>query len=239
MPKKYHGLKEVSEEASELRQRDRGQECAVTRIALRESPLPTTVDMRPGRAVPPSATRSDHDLHLSCLEAAVGGVVVNEDALRNSPVVGPWYTCRMREFRDFNFKLTVIEKLMYTDKTLTPAFSIDALLRERGIPDAQSYVWDNDLASTVLEESRQYFEALEISDELLASVESLLIDGGHQIYYECSPVWDGEDDLYDIHSLDDLALLPNLKLIEDPGTNMLAVPNRLEILATRGIEFGL
>jgi hypothetical protein len=53
------------------------------------------------------------------------------------------------------------------------------------------------------------------------------------------PVWDGEDDLYDIHSLDDLALLPNLKLIEDPGTNMLAVPNRLEILATRGIEFGL
>jgi hypothetical protein len=142
----------------------------------------------------------------------------------------------MTTFRDFNFKLLVIEKLMYTDESLTPAFSINALMQERGIPDVQGYVYDNDLAFTVLEESRRYFEALEISDELLATVDSLLIDGGNQVYYECSPVWDGEDDLFDVHSLDDLALLPNLKLIEDPGTTILAVPDKLDIFAARGIE---
>ncbi len=142
----------------------------------------------------------------------------------------------MTTFRDFNFKLLVIEKLMYTDESLTPAFSINALMQERGIPDVQGYVYDNDLAFTVLEESRRYFEALEISDELLATVDSLLIDGGHQVYYECSPVWDGEDDLFDVHSLDDLALLPNLKLIESTALNMLAVPDKLEIFAARGIE---
>lgn len=38
----------------------------------------------------------------------------------------------MPAFRDFNFKLLVIEKLMYEDETLTPAFSIDECLRAKG-----------------------------------------------------------------------------------------------------------
>ncbi|MEU9359207.1 hypothetical protein AB0D35_14040 [Streptomyces sp. NPDC048301] len=142
----------------------------------------------------------------------------------------------MAQFKDFNFKLLVIEKLMYEDETLTPAFSIDERMRDRGIADTVSYVYDNDLAFSVLEESRAYFEQLEISDELLAGVEELLLDGGHQVYYECSPVWDGEDDLFDVRSLDDLALLPNLRLIDN--ADMLRLPDAEDQLAARGIEAG-
>ncbi|MFF2013285.1 DUF6892 domain-containing protein [Streptomyces sp. NPDC058195] len=141
----------------------------------------------------------------------------------------------MPAFRDFNFKLLVIEKLMYEDRTLTPAFSINELLRARGIGDAQTYAFENDLAYTVLDESRAYFEALEISEELLATVDTLLVDGGHQVYYECSPVWDGEDELFDVSSLDDLDLLPNLRRISGAQDCGMGVPFTEEVLAARGI----
>ncbi|MFF8616349.1 DUF6892 domain-containing protein [Streptomyces sp. NPDC015350] len=141
----------------------------------------------------------------------------------------------MPAFRDFNFKLLVIEKLMYEDRTLTPAFSIDGCLKAKGIDDAQLHAYDNDLAHTVLDEARAHFEALEISEELLATVDTLLIDGGLQVYCECSPVWDGEDDLFDVDSLDDLDLLPNLRRIIGAENCGLGVPFKKEILAARGI----
>lgn len=106
-------------------------------------------------------------------------------------------------------------------------------MKARDIDDVQSHVFDNDLAHTVLDESRAFFKSLEMSDELLAGVESPVVDGGHQVYYECSPVRDGEDDLFGMRSLDDLALLPNLK--HPTGTEMIMVPGKEEILAARGI----
>ncbi|MFD7497616.1 DUF6892 domain-containing protein [Streptomyces sp. NPDC059832] len=141
----------------------------------------------------------------------------------------------MPAFRDFNFKLLVIEQLMYQDKTLTPAFCIDECLRAKGIDDAQLYAFDNELDYTVLDEPRTYFEALESSEELLATVETFLVDGGHQVYYECSPVWDGEDDLFDVGSLDDLDLLPNLRQIVGARNCGLGVPFKAEALAARRI----
>ncbi|WP_405811013.1 hypothetical protein OG524_17665 [Streptomyces sp. NBC_01520] len=139
----------------------------------------------------------------------------------------------MADFKDFNFELLVVEQLMYNDEALTPAFSIDERMKARGVDDVQSHVFDNDLARTVLDESRAFFETLEISDELLAGVESPVVDGGHQVSYECSPVRDGEDDLFDTRSLDGMVLLPNLKRLE--GTEMIMVPGKEEILAARGI----
>jgi hypothetical protein len=143
----------------------------------------------------------------------------------------------MAIFTDFNFKLLVIEKLMYDERTLTPAFSIDALLAAKGITDVHTHLFENDLDYTVLEESRAHFEQVEISEELLASVDTLLVDGGLQVYYECAPVWDGEDDLFDVKSLADLALLPNLRRMDGvDDTGIIAVPDRLDVLAARGIE---
>ncbi|MEK8143392.1 hypothetical protein NKH18_18620 [Streptomyces sp. M10(2022)] len=138
----------------------------------------------------------------------------------------------MAAFTDFNFKLLVIEKLMYWDKTLTPAFD---LARHLNIDDPHDYAFANGLEFTVLDEARAYFEALEISDELLATVEELTADGGHQVYQECAPVWDGEDELFDVHSLDDLALLPNLKRFVGADECLLDFPDKLSVLEARGI----
>ncbi|MFJ4716113.1 DUF6892 domain-containing protein [Streptomyces sp. NPDC088785] len=140
----------------------------------------------------------------------------------------------MTSFTDLNFKLVVIERLMYDDRTLTPAFRLADLLKERGLgDDPWRYAYDHDLAYKIVPEAREHFAALEISDGLLASVEELTLDGGLRIYRECAPVWDGEDDLFDITVLDDLALLPNLRRIS--GSEFLA-PDLLAVLAERGID---
>lgn len=148
------------------------------------------------------------------------------------------FTGSMTAFRDFNFKLLVVEKLMYRDKTLTPAFDLAEHLRvTKGldIPDPYQYAFDIGREFQVFDEARAYFEQLEIPENLLATVTTLSCDGGHQAYIQCSPVWDGEDDLYDVRSLDDLDLLPNLKVIEGGATATIDVPDKFAIAAARGI----
>ncbi|MER6402765.1 hypothetical protein ABT269_04335 [Streptomyces viridosporus] len=141
----------------------------------------------------------------------------------------------MATFRDFYFKLVVVEKLMYRDKALTPAFSLEQHMRERGVEDLDDYVEENELEFTILDEARAYFEALEIPEELLATVEELTFDGGLRVYIECAPVWDGEDDLFDVRSLDDLDLLPNLKLVTGARGLEHMCPGATDILAARGV----
>ncbi|NEY30792.1 hypothetical protein GTU99_00980 [Streptomyces sp. PRKS01-65] len=81
-------------------------------------------------------------------------------------------------------------------------------------------------------EARDYFASLEISDELLAAVDELGMDGGNQVYQECAPVWDGENDLFDVASLDDLVLLPNPRRVL--GSDFLS-PQLRNVLSARGI----
>lgn len=60
----------------------------------------------------------------------------------------------------------------------------------------------------------ELFESIEFSDEDLEKVESLTFDGGLEIYELLLPDWDGEDDVFDIHSIQGIAYLSNLKSVE-------------------------
>ncbi|WP_306311029.1 DUF6892 domain-containing protein [Streptomyces hydrogenans] len=142
----------------------------------------------------------------------------------------------MAAFRDFNLKLVVIDVLMYRQDLLTPAFDRDARMRERGIDIPAVYVLENDIDDEVLDESRTFFEELVIGDELLAGVDTLCFDAGQEIYRQCAPAWGGEDDLFDIRTLDDLALLPNLKRVTAVDDGTLVAPGKWETFAARGIE---
>ncbi|NGO81066.1 hypothetical protein G6045_36205 [Streptomyces sp. YC504] len=142
----------------------------------------------------------------------------------------------MAEFQEFNFKLVVIDELMYGQRVLTPAYDLGSRMQEQGVSDPASHVLRNEIDLEVLDVSRRYFEALEIGDELLAGVEELCFDAGLDIYWHCAPAWGGEDELFDIHSLDDLALLPNLKRVTFVDDGTLRAPDKRERLAARGIE---
>jgi hypothetical protein len=112
------------------------------------------------------------------------------------------------QFKDFNFKLAVIERLMYEQGVLTPRFDVCdfvAAYTERQI-DIEKEGYD------IIPEVRAYFEQLEIPAELLPRIEEIDQDGGN-IYLQICPFWDGEDDLFNIQSAEDAALLPNLKSV--------------------------
>ncbi|WP_203187171.1 DUF6892 domain-containing protein [Streptomyces pratensis] len=132
----------------------------------------------------------------------------------------------MAEFKDFDFELMVAEALIYGAGTPTPVFGIDERSRAAPVGDLHSHVYDNGWEHSVLDESRAYFEALEIGGELPATVDELGLDGGNQVFCGCSPVRDGEDDLFDVRSPDDLPLLPNLRRVLGAGT--VAVPDKTE-----------
>ncbi|MDA5284107.1 hypothetical protein [Streptomyces sp. Isolate_45] len=142
----------------------------------------------------------------------------------------------MSHFRDFNLKLLVIEELMYGPEPLLPVYDLPARLAEQGIGDPTSHVLENSLHAEVLPQSRAYFEALKIPAELLDGVEQLCFDAGADVFRHCAPAWDGEDDLFDVRSLDDLALLPNLREVTFVEDGVLAVPNAADVFAARGID---
>jgi hypothetical protein len=111
------------------------------------------------------------------------------------------------KFKDFNFKLAVIQVLMYEKELLKPKFDLYDFVanhKQRAIDmDKEGY--------KIIPEAKKYFEDLEMPSELLAQVETIYQDGGNEIYHQLIPFWDGEDDVFNITSTDDLELLPNLK----------------------------
>lgn len=112
------------------------------------------------------------------------------------------------DFKDFNFKLAVIEVLMYRKKLLKPEFDIYAFVKNHKARkiDIEKEGYD------VIPECRQYFEELMIPEELLLQVESINQDS-HDVYHQIIHFWDGEGDEFNITSTEDLLLVPNLKKI--------------------------
>lgn len=113
------------------------------------------------------------------------------------------------KFKDFNFKLAVVQALMYDKELLKPKFNLRDFVdnyKEREI-DTEEEGYE------IIPEVKKYFETLEIPAELLHLVDTLYQDGGDEIYMQLSPFWGGEDERFNITSTDDLNLLPNLKKV--------------------------
>lgn len=102
-------------------------------------------------------------------------------------------------FKDRGFRLAVINCLLedhFQD-------AIDAA--EAKAEEVEDYKTDPVIEAAV--------NGFVITPEMLAEVTSLSPDGGDEIYDALVPVWDGEDDRFDIGSLEDVALLPNLEKV--------------------------
>lgn len=109
-------------------------------------------------------------------------------------------------FTDFNFKLLVIEDLMYTQELL-PKFSLHDHAEKNGLD------LDKDYFLQVVPAARDYFEQLQIPAELADKVEELSCDGGNEVYHQIVHQWDGEDDTFDVTSAVDAQQFANLTSI--------------------------
>ncbi|TCD53952.1 hypothetical protein EJ419_05840 [Alloscardovia theropitheci] len=110
-------------------------------------------------------------------------------------------------FDNVNFKLAIIQVLMYDLHLLKPEFDIfDFAEQYKGEDiDTDSY--------TVIEPAMNFFKEMEIPKELAPYVETLYMDGGNDVYMNIIPQWDGEDNSFDLNqiSLTELQQFPNLK----------------------------
>ena len=134
------------------------------------------------------------------------------------------------QFQDINFKLLVMQELMYEQETLQPRFDLDDFVR--GYTAREIMVKKEGYA--VIPEVRNYFQALVIPPQLLAQVEELSFDAGAEIYSQVFPYWDGECDTFDVGAIEDIALLPNLKRIS--GMQDEFIEQHGAALRQRGIE---
>jgi hypothetical protein len=137
-------------------------------------------------------------------------------------------------FKNFNFKLAIVQSLMYDREFITPkldAWDFAADFAEREIDvDSEGY--------EPIPEIRKYFRDLQIDSRLAAEVTELVLDGGNDIYTQICPFWDGEDDMYDIKAIEEAELVqfPNLKRITcDPGW---IGKKARAALVSRGVEVG-
>lgn len=111
------------------------------------------------------------------------------------------------EFDNFNFKLAVVQVLMYDLEVLEPYFDIyDFAIQYEGKEiDTESFK----VSKPVL----NFFKKLPIPKSLAQKVEEIDMDGGNEIYANIFPMWDGEDDMFDLDDVteDELKQFPNLK----------------------------
>jgi predicted DNA-binding WGR domain protein len=132
------------------------------------------------------------------------------------------------EFSDFNFKLMVIEELMYVQEVLEPRFDAhdfaEAYEKREIDVDAEGY--------DPIPEIVDYFKRLPIPAKYAKKITSLTWEGGNNIYLQITPFWDGEDDYFDVKSFDDVEHFPNLKKLTVYGID----EKTQKKLATRGIE---
>lgn len=112
----------------------------------------------------------------------------------------------MPKFKDFNFKLAVIEELMYRMKVLQPEFDVKTFVG----PEKWQKIDHQKHPSRAIADVKKFFKELDIPQELLDQV-TVLDQNYHKVYHQVIPYWDGEGNEFNITSTEDVKLLPNLK----------------------------
>ncbi|WP_339998185.1 DUF6892 domain-containing protein [Priestia aryabhattai] len=128
-------------------------------------------------------------------------------------------------FKDFNFKLVVIEALLDQE----PLFLEE--LTDLKDKYTNNFEWYS--GSGPIVEIKDYLEELTLEKSDLEKIESLCFDGGNEIYHILKPDWDGEDSLFDVRSVEGFQNLTNLKTVDYIS---MCDPQVLEPFKQAGIE---
>lgn len=114
-------------------------------------------------------------------------------------------------FKNLNFKLAVVQHLMYDKGLLEPRFDAHEFAAEytrRKIDiDSEGY--------EPIPEILRWFEKLPVPARLAEYVTELEMDGGDEIYTQICPFWDGEDNRFSVDSIaeSELKQFPKLKRV--------------------------
>lgn len=110
-------------------------------------------------------------------------------------------------FDNINFKLAIIQVLMYDLEVLEPYFDIYEFAEQYKGKEIDTE------SCEIIRPAFNFFNKLPIPKELAEKVETIYMDGGNEIYGSIIPDWDGEDEVFDLNELtiSELKQFPNLK----------------------------
>ena len=110
-------------------------------------------------------------------------------------------------FENINFKLAIIQVLMYDLEVLKPVFNIFDFAEESSELNIDTESME------IIQPALEYMMNLPIPKKYAEQVQEIDMDGGNEIYMNLIPQWDGEDDGFDLNevSLKELQQFPNLK----------------------------
>ncbi|MCP4180705.1 MAG: hypothetical protein GY756_23340 [bacterium] len=112
------------------------------------------------------------------------------------------------QFKDFNFKLAVLEILMYEKELIKPKFDLYEFVErysEREI-DIEDEGYD------FIPEVNEYFKNLQIDKKFASQIIEIDQDG-NEIHSQLICFWNGEDDRFNIQSAEDAEKFSNLKKV--------------------------
>lgn len=133
-------------------------------------------------------------------------------------------------FTDLGLKLAVVDELMYQQEVIRPRLDAREFARWY---DGRTIDLDAE-GHRPVPEILAYLEDLEIDRSEAALVHELVIDAGNDVYREVAPLWDGEDDTFDIGSWADLDLLPHLASLD--FVSLTPDDETLDALRARGLD---
>lgn len=111
------------------------------------------------------------------------------------------------DFEHLNFKLAIIQVLMYDLETLAPWFDIYDFAEQYTGKEIDTE------SDKPIRQAVNFFTKLPIPKSLAEQVEEIVMDGGNEIYRNIIPQWDGEDEYFDLNEISEAELkqFPNLK----------------------------
>ncbi|MGH1338134.1 MAG: DUF6892 domain-containing protein [Aureispira sp.] len=126
---------------------------------------------------------------LAIIPLVPKGTFINTEGNR-PPSISSYFAGK--ETDNFNLKLVLIEALSIQDTSFE-----QALIQASKEGDLELYL-----------------RGILLTKKQLNSITQLSIDGGNSIYSLLNPLWDGEDDLYELTSINGIEELHNLEAIE-------------------------
>lgn len=127
---------------------------------------------------------------------------------------------------DLNFKLAILQVLMYEKNLLQPKFNLYAFANEYGKREINI----EEEGYEPIQEALNWFKKYPIPVEMVKEIETIYMDGGNDIYHEIYPFWDGEDDFFDIKKIkiEDVSSFENLKEMTLMSPNIKKIQEELK-----------
>ena len=110
-------------------------------------------------------------------------------------------------FENINFKLAIIQALMYDLEVLKPVFNIFDFAEESSELNIDTESME------IIQPALEYMMNLPIPKKYAEQVQEIYMDGGNEIYMNLIPQWDGEDETFDLNEVgvEELRQFPNLE----------------------------